>query len=405
MKLSSDQRAAIESEILKRVRAHPGISRISLSRTLDLAPSTVGSYVERLLAEGFLAESEKVDAEAGRPPTALRLNPDGGQFIGVDFEARSIMATAVDFSARPLRQAHRDIQKSDSVPAIIRKLEQAILEVLPANQERPLAIGVGVPGLVDPLKGVAVDYKYIEGWHNVPLAAPLAHRFGVPVYLENTIRSMALAELWFGQGRGVRDWLCIGIRSGIGAGIVAGGQLQRGSSYQAGELGRWRCPWPSRAAARIFANGDTEAGAGMAELQEVASARAMLAAWGRARKARRGKFNGTVSQPHVFGDLVRAVREGDAGARQVIATAASLLGWAVSQLTLALNPSRVILAGPPTLLGDALLEPLRRRAAELLLESRSDPPEIVNSTMGEYSGALGAAALAVHEWKPTLANG
>jgi predicted NBD/HSP70 family sugar kinase len=233
----------------------------------------------------------------------------------------------------------------------------------------------------------------------------LAHRFGVPVYLENTIRSMALAELWFGQGRGVRDWLCIGIRSGIGAGIVAGGQLQRGSSYQAGELGRWRCPWPSRAAARIFANGDTEAGAGMAELQEVASARAMLAAWGRARKARRGKFNGTVSQPHVFGDLVRAVREGDAGARQVIATAASLLGWAVSQLTLALNPSRVIMAGPPTLLGDALLEPLRRRAAELLLESRSDPPEIVNSTMGEYSGALGAAALAVHEWKPTLANG
>ncbi len=400
MKLSIDQRAAIESELLKRVRAHPGISRIAHSRNLELAPSTVGSYVERLLAEGFLAESEKVDSEAGRPPTALRLNPEGGQFIGVDFEARSIMATAVDFSARPLKQAHLSIQTSDSVPEIIRKIEQAILEVLPRNRQRLLAIGVGVPGLVDPLRGVAVEYKYIDGWRNVPLAAPLARRFGVPVYLENTIRSMALAELWFGQGRGLRDWLCIGIRSGIGAGIVAGGQLLRGSSYQAGELGRWRCPWPSRAAARLFANGYSRAGAAMAELQEVASARSILAAWVRTQKGKLGGSRGRAVQPLLFADFVCVVQQGDASALRILAAAASVLGWALSQLALALNPSRVILAGPLTLLGDALLEPLRRRASGLLKDCGADMPEIVNSTMGEYSGALGAAALAVHEWRP-----
>ncbi|HWW03359.1 MAG TPA: ROK family transcriptional regulator [Candidatus Acidoferrum sp.] len=404
MKLSTDQRAAIGSDILKRVRAHPGTSRIALSRNLKLAPSTVSNYVERLVTGGFLAESEKMDSESGRPPTALRLNPDGGQFIGVDFEARSIMATAVDFSARPLKQAHRDIQKSDSVPGIIRKIEQAILEVLPGNQERPLAIGVGVPGLVDPLKGIAVDYKYIEGWHNVALAAPLAKHFGVPVYLENTIRSMALAELWFGQGRGVRDWLCIGIRSGIGAGIVAGGQLQRGHSYQAGEIGRWRCPWPSRAAARLFANGDSAAAAPMAELQEVASARAILATWARGRAAGARKAQGPGQPTPVFADLVRAVQQNDALALQIITAAAAMLSWAVSQLSLALNPSRVILAGQLTLLGEALLGPLRQRAGELLRDCGADAPEIVNSTMGEYSGALGAAALAVHEWKPALSS-
>jgi N-acetylglucosamine repressor len=399
MKISLEQFAHIEGEILKRVRTHPGISRIALSRSLGIAPSTVGSYVGRLIAAGFLAESEQVDREMGRPPTSLWLNPGGGQFIGVDFEARNIMAVAVDFSARCLRQAHKDIQPSDTVPRIIAKIERAILEVLPGKQERLLAIGVGVPGLVDPVKGVAVDYKYIKGWRQVALAAPLAKRFGVPVYLENTIRSMALAELWFGLGRGVRDWLCIGIRSGIGSGIVTGGQLQRGAHYQSGEIGRWACAWPALAASRYF----RPAGAakpGNAELQDIASAHAVLDAWVRAQRTRR-KGRRAQSPASAFEDMVRATQQEDALTVEIIAVAAEVLGRAVGQLALALNPSRVIIAGPLTLLGDTLLDPLRMQVQKALQPSGAVVPEILNSTMGEYNGALGAAALAVHEWKPT----
>src|ERR1035438_9939997 len=271
MKFSLEQMACIESEILKQVRAHPGISRIALARRLQIAPSTVGNYTGRLITEGFLVESEKADIGSGRPPTALRLNPDGGQFIGVDFEARNIMAMAVDFSDRPLKQAHREIKRLDAVPDIIKKIEQAIVEVLPQTQSHLLAIGVGVPGLVDPTKGVALHYKYIDRWKNVPLATKLAKRFGVPVYLENNVRSMALAEQWFGQGRGVKDWLCIGILSGIGLGIVAGGQLQHGADHRAGEIGRWLCPKSTRLTARFF---DAAEMAQM-ELQEVASVRAV----------------------------------------------------------------------------------------------------------------------------------
>ncbi len=399
MKISLQQLASLETGILKQVRAHPGISRSTLARKLQIAPSTVSNYTERLIAEGFLMESEKAECDAGRPPTALRLNPDGGQFIGIDFEARNIMAMAVDFSDTPLKQVHKTIEKSDSVREIIGKIEQAIMEVLPGNQGRLLAIGVGVPGLVNPAKGLAVHYKYIAGWQNVSLAAPLAKRFGVPVYLENNARSMALAELWFGQGRGLKDWLCISIRSGIGAGLVTGGELQRGTNYRAGEIGRWPCPSPAQSAARFY----TEPGGTMppsVELQELASVRAILAALERARQAGEKSLLFAHAKAPALSDVMHAARQRDRLTLQVLEVAAEMLGRAVAELAFALNPGRVILAGPLSLLGDILLHPLRRRAEEILEASGADVPEIVNSTMGEYSGALGAAALAVHEWKP-----
>lgn len=397
MKFSIKQTASVESEILKKIRAYPGISRVELARKLQIAPSTVGNYTGRLITEGFLIEDpEKADFEMGRPPTALRLNPDGGQFIGVDFEARNIMAMAVDFSDRPLKQAHKSIEQSDSVQAVVEKIEQAITEVLPDNHGRLLAIGIGVPGLVNPVKGIAVHYKYISDWQNVSLAAPLAKRFGVPVYIENCVRSMALAELWFGQGRGLRDWLCIGIRSGIGAGIVAGGQLQRGANHRAGEIGRWICTKLPRAALSFARPSPT----GKMELQEVASVRAIIATLEWARQAGRKTLLSAQTGPLTFKDVLEAARQRDPLTLQVIDVAAGALGWAVGQLTLALNPSRVILAGPLTLLGEIMLRPLRECAQDALRESGADVPAIVNSTMGDYSGALGAAALAVHEWKP-----
>ena len=403
MKFSVQQVASLESEILKQVRAHPGISRVSLARKLQIAPSTVGNYTSRLITEGFIIEDpDKVDFEMGRPPTALRLNPDGGQFIGVDFEARNIMAMAVDFSDRPLRQAHKDIEQSDSVQDVIEKIEQAIEEVLPKNEGRLLAIGIGVPGLVNPSKGIAVHYKYISDWQNVSLAAPLAKRFGVPVYLENNARSMALAELWFGQGRGLKDWLCIGIRSGIGAGIVAGGQLQRGANNRAGEIGRWPVAKLPKAAALFSDN--SHSGSAKVELQDVASVRAIITALERARQAGKRTLLSARTEPITFADVLGAARQQDHMTLQIIQVAAEQLGLAVGELSFALNPSHVILAGPLTLLGEIMLSPLRDCAQEVLQESGADVPAIVNSTMGEYSGALGAAALAVHEWKPRAVN-
>ncbi|HOW19403.1 MAG TPA: ROK family protein, partial [Phycisphaerae bacterium] len=173
----------LEGEMLRLVRACGGLSRVELARELKLAPSTAGVYVDRLIRDGILLESEPTSRAPGRPPTLLLPSPDAGRFIGVDLEARNLLATVVDFSQRPLRQTHRRIRAADSARQIVRKIDQAVQELITGDRRPILGIGVGVPGRIDPVAKVAIHYPAIRDWHNVPLGDHLSRRFGAPVFL------------------------------------------------------------------------------------------------------------------------------------------------------------------------------------------------------------------------------
>jgi len=387
-KIKHETIAHLEGDLLRRVRAQEGLSRIELARSLNLAPSTVGIYVDHLIEEGFLSEGKRVGREFGRPPTALGLNAQGGRFIGVDFEARNIMATAVDFSQKPIKQFHDTISQADSVEHILGKIEHAIHEVKADDSRRVLGIGVGVPGAIDPVSGVARQYKHIRGWTNIPLVERLTKRFGAPVYLENNIRSMALAELWFGQGRGLQDFICLGMRSGIGAGIIIDGHVYHGSNNLAGEIGDWPCAPASLEGADPSGHLPT--------LEEIASLRgiqACLAAHGKEKP-----LYAQLGAEFSLARLLQAEREGDEMIVKLLERMASTLGLVAAQMNRAFNSGKIILAGAFPAFGGAFLERVRKSFQEF---SRSeDLPRVVVSDLGEFNGALGAAALAVHEWKP-----
>jgi predicted NBD/HSP70 family sugar kinase/DNA-binding CsgD family transcriptional regulator len=387
-KIKHETIAHLEGDLLRRVRAGEGLSRSELARGLNLAPSTVGIYVDHLIEEGFLSEGKRVGREFGRPPTALGLNAQGGRFIGVDFEARNIMATAVDFSQKPLKQFHDAIAESDSVDQILEKIEHAIREVKAGDARRVLAIGVGVPGVIDPEHGVARQYKHIRGWNDIPLVERLTARFSVPVFLENNIRSMALAELWFGQGRGLQDFICLGMRSGIGAGIIIDGHIYHGGNNLAGEIGDWPC---------ALAALNTPGRPGhLPTLEEVVSLRgiqAFLAANGGANP-----LHAQLGAEFNLAQLLKAARDGDETIVKLLQRVALTLGLVTCQLNRAFNPDKIILAGAFPAFGAAFLEQVKKSFQEFC--PSDDAPRLVVSDLGEFNGALGAAALAVHEWKP-----
>lgn len=392
--------ASLEAELLRRVRAQGGLSRVQLARELKLAPSTAGIYVDRLVREGFLIESETMGHEAaGRPPTSLVPNPEGGRFIGVDFEARNLMATVVNFSQQPLRQVHKTLRAGDSAAQILVKIEEAIAELMAWDLSPVLAIGVGVPGTIDPVTNVAVHYDFIQGWSHVPLGARLGKRFGVPVFLENNIRSMALAELWFGAGQGLRNIVCVGIRSGIAAGVLVKGHLLHGAQHRAGEIGHWVCPVPPELADAALppGSGDWIWQPG-ARLETVASLPAIVAAAQRGLQRGEGGALAAVKGELGIDEVLGAARDGDGFARSLVRAVGRVHGWVAHQVNGMFNPERIIFAGPLADLGDLFLSPVRETARELGDDERD--LDVVSSTLGRYNGAVGAAALALHQWKP-----
>jgi predicted NBD/HSP70 family sugar kinase len=374
--------AKIQSMLVRRLRIGREVSRVELARQLNLAPSTVGLYVDGLIADGYLREGCKAKRASGRPPTILELNPQAGRFIGIDFEAQTLRAIAVDFSQTTLDEREYAILATDGVDEVLAKIEQAIREI-GGKGRRLLGVGIAVPGVVDPKRGIGLHYRHIRDWCDVPLLQWIAERVRRPVYVENNIRAMALAEQWFGQGRRLENFLCLGIRSGIGAGVVVDRRLLGGAQNLAGEIGGWRCH-----------NGNT--------LEAEASVAAVLSRLG--EQARAG---GATSLPVKHGrvalaDVLQAARDGDALTLDVLQQASVAVGAAIAQFSLLLNPERVIVAGPLSELGDIFLQPIRDAAAEFLSLPFETMPTIVASQLGAYAGAIGAAALAVHEWRPVL---
>jgi N-acetylglucosamine repressor len=377
--------AAIQANMVRRLRMGVAVSRVELARQLKLSPSTIGLYVDRLIAQGFLREGDKVERASGRPPKVLQLNPRAGQFVGIDFEARTLRAIAVDFSQQTIVQREYSLAAAHGVEEVLATIERALAET--ASRRPPLlGVGLAVPGVVDAERGVASRYRYIRGWHDVPLVERLSHRFRGPIYLENNIRAMALAEQWFGQGRELDSFVCIGIRSGIGAGIVLDRRLVHGKANLAGEIGGWPCA-------------TAHAGEGHT-LEDQASITTILERLGDAVRSGRATSLALKRNRVTLSDFLQAARDGDKFVLSVLRNAGHAVGRVVGQLNLLLNPQQVIVAGPLAELGDVFVRYVREGAALASPALNEEGPSIVPSELGAYAGAIGAAALAVHQWRP-----
>ena len=334
-------------------------------------PSTAGIYVDRLRAGGYLLEMARPVRGVGRPPVCLQLNPRAGRFVGVDFDARQIFATAVDFAQRPQGEVRRAIPSRSGSERVLEIVAEAIAEVAGARSRNLLGIGLGVPGPVDPARGIGLHYAFLKDWHDVPIGPWMSERFGVPVAIENNLRSIALAELWNGGGRGLRSFVCLGVRSGIGLGIVVDGQLLRGANNLAGEIGHW--VFPDAAFGSSPSAGQT--------IEDVASLSALL----------------KILELPTAAELLSALKRRQRQAVAAVQRAARVHAWVIHQLATLLDPERLVVAGP---LVEAEVYLTALTAAASGFGGAALAEKLTPSTLGPYAGARGAAALAFQHWRP-----
>ncbi|MES2508126.1 MAG: ROK family protein [Verrucomicrobiota bacterium] len=376
MRTKPADQSVLLASILLQLRGQHASSRSSLSKVTNLSPSTVGIYVDHLIALGYVNESGLEQGPMGRPKRKLSLIPDAGWFAGVEFNAERVQAVRVDFAGNRVASLVRPLPPKTNTQTVLREIRSVVVGLGKLAPGPLLGMGVGAPGLVNPESGVAMQYAFIPDWKNVPLVQELSEDFPVTVTLENNLRAIALAERWFGGGRELDDYVILGPRSGFGIAIVKNGQLVRGGHHAAGEIGRW--PWPLTG--------------GGGELHDEMTAPAV---WRRLTAGR---------QDTLPMDLRSALKglAGETGKNWdlVIADYARVIGL----LHLLIDAKTYFLHGPLTALGQRFCQEISQQAAQMVPALKDMPPVILPSDLGDEAGALGAASLAMEAWIPEMSG-
>lgn len=359
--------------VMRLLRDAGAMSRADLARRSGLAKATVGTIVGQLQQAGAVAEGDSASSGRGRPSTPLVLTGSTMAGLGIEVNVDYVAITAVDLAGRRLAFDERPVGSGGPVLEDVVALVREEVRALEGRGIVVLGVTVAVPGLIDRARGVVVAAPNL-GWSEVALAEALRRELGpdLPVAVDNDANCAARAEGLRGVAAGVSDFVYLTGTVGLGAGIVSGGQVLRGSRGLAGEVGHLRIGEDPQVCA-CGRSGCWEALVGQ-----------------------RGLVEATGIEARVGEDPVSyAVRVAAApGTRPAILALGDALARGVAQLTLTLDPRMVVLGGAFVPLGDVLVPAVERAIAAGFTGPGCT---VALSTLGLHAASVGAAVDALDE--------
>jgi predicted NBD/HSP70 family sugar kinase len=281
-----------------------------------------------LLDQGLLRVAERAPSSGGRPALLLEIVGAAATAFGVKVAPDHLVGVRVNLDSDVLERYEEPLDSAapDAPERIADALARWLAGDGAADFPPLLGVGLGVPGISHEL-GKSVDSPML-GWRDLPLATQLEERIGVPVLVDNDVNTLALSEHLYGRGRNLDSFVTVTIGRGVGAAVVANGQLVRGRGGAA-ELGHV----PVDPAGPLCECGNRGC------LEAFAADPALLAA---ARAAR------LVGPEAGIEDLRDLARGGDAAALALFADAGARLGRAVAMLVALFDPELVLLSGEGT---------------------------------------------------------
>jgi glucokinase len=320
------------------------------------------------------------------PVPASSAGPDGGYAIGIDIGGTKVAGGLVDVGGRISHRVRRDTPQDD--PAGVEATVLSVAREL-ASEPGVVAVGVGAPGVVDET-GSVVRFAANLGWREVPLRARLQDATGLPTTVENDTNSACWGEVRFGAAVGEDDVAFVGLGTGIGGGIVLGGELYRGHSGMASEFGHVRvvpdgrpCGCGRRGCWEQYASGTAlvrEARERARDLPE--AARGLLALGDGTPEGLDGPL------------LTRAAAAGDPLALSCFTEVGRWLGQGIADIVASFDPGVVVVGGGVSEAGDLLLASARTAFAAALFGVEHRPvPDLRVAALGNDAGLVGAADL------------
>ena len=320
-----------------------------------------------------------------------------GWIVGVDVGGTKVAAGLVDPDGI-LVQHVRCQTNVNSPSATLDSIDCAVKQLIAESgysMDSIRAVGIGVPGIVDPIRGVGIASVNLN-WRDVPVKEEMEARLGLRCFLENDVKSAALGEILFGAGRGLENLVLINIGTGIAAAIVIQKQIYRGMNGMAGEIGH----------IVVRSDGPMCKCGGRGCFEALASAPSIASRY----NAKLEKQTGIIPLSMPQGDdenfraegVFAAAQRKDPFAIETIDEVCEDIAFVVQLLALSYDPQMIVLAGGVSLAGSALLNPVMRSLQRLANQNwvfgmlyHSKFVQI--SKLGIQLGMLGAAAMASSE--------
>ncbi|PWC11628.1 DNA-binding transcriptional regulator NagC [Brenneria corticis] len=372
----------LNSAVVYRLIDQQGpISRIQIAEQSQLAPASVTKITRQLLERGLIKEVEQQASTGGRRAISIVTETYPFHAIAVRLGRNDATVALYDLQGKSLGEAHYDLPEKTQ-ESVETALFKAIAHFIDNHRQRIrelIAISVALPGLVDPHAGI-VRYMPHIGVNNWPLVDNIQRRFQVASFVGHDIRSLALAEHYFGATHNSLDSLLVRVHRGTGAGILVNGQIFLGTNGNVGEIGHIQIdPLGERCHCGNFGCLETVVANGAIEQ--------------RVRHLLRQGYPSKIEPDNcTIAAICKAANRDDALAREVIEHAGQYLGKAISIAINLFNPQKVVIAGEITAAEKILLPAIQRCInAQVLKDFRNSLPVEVSAL--NHLSAIGAFAL------------
>jgi glucokinase-like ROK family protein len=380
------------SSVLWHLHHEGPLSRAQLAKQTRLHKATISSLVEELIALGLVHEVGMQPSEIGRPSILLKLNPEAGTIIGVEIGVGFLSVILSNFTGEIVWKRYEETSTAAGQTEILACAYRLVEEVCQSARQgagRLLGMGLALPGMVDIEKGVLVFSPNLQ-WRDVPLQKMFAEQTGLPVYVDNDANAAALGEHLFGVARQKGHFLFIVAGVGVGGGLFLNGDLYRGATGLAGEIGHTNLNGDQTRHCRCGKRGCWENYANQSSLYERIRARLEVG-----RQSLITSYIDNQSTQLTLPLITRAAESGDAEVLEALHETGAALGLGVANLINTFNPEMVVIGGALSLAGKFMLPSIQKVIEEHSLDVIRKPVEILISSFGSDASVMGASAMVV----------
>lgn len=366
------------SELFQLLRDGQPRTRAELATLTGLARSTIAARVETLMGLELISPVGDAASTGGRPSSQFALNASSRVVLAADLGATHATLAATDLAGVVLGEVHEDIDIASGPEAVLGWMVSAgrqLLDELGRPQHDLIAIGVGVPGPVQHSTGRPVNPPIMPGWDRFDVPGWVQQHLQVPVLVDNDVNIMALGERAFAWPN-TEHLMFVKVATGIGAGVISGGLLQRGAQGIAGDIGHVQVARGAGIPCHCGNRGCLEA---------LASGPAI------AKALREAGLDVTTGR-----DVVELVKRGNIEAIQAVRQAGRDIGEVLTAAVSLINPSVIAIGGSMARAGEHLIAGVREIVYTRSMPLATEHLAIVQSSAAENAAVLGASMLAIH---------